>query len=111
MSSSCTSCINFSKNKFLVILLIILSIIYYFPNKNEKFQNLLRFEKIFFDPEGTKIDSMASSISNPILQEGGPNIDISKIDFSKLSDEEYSQLLTLLSGSYLNPLIKNLVST
>ena len=104
MSSSCTSCINFSKNKFLVILLIILSIIYYFPNKNEKFQN-------FFDPEGTKIDSMASSISNPILQEGGPNIDISKIDFSKLSDEEYSQLLTLLSGSYLNPLIKNLVPT
>jgi hypothetical protein len=97
MSSSCTSCINFSKNKILVILLIILSIIYYFPNKNEKFQNPL--------------SSMASSISNPILQEGGPNIDISKIDFSKLSDEEYSQLLTLLSGSYLNPLIKNLVPT
>ena len=83
---------------FLLLILFILSYFYITKlNYLEKFQNPL--------------SSMASSISNPILQEGGPNIDISKIDFSKLSDEEYSQLLTLLSGSYLNPLIKNLVPT
>jgi hypothetical protein len=83
---------------FLLLILFILSYFYITKlNYLEKFQNPL--------------SSMASSISNPILQEGGPNIDISKIDFSKLSDEEYAQLLSLLSGSYLNPLIKNLVPT